>query len=140
MSLLDPGADSLKMDFFVTSLGFPMHIGSADSLNPAWRKSRLSTVIDFVQSLDNPQSSPPDSLTYTGTSIQIPPTLLFTSAIFYFRTEDGNYGRMLLQRNPATGVLIWGFYPYRYLTLQISYQTTPDIPYSERAQLREPGR
>ena len=134
VSLVSPGRDSIFVDFVVTSLGTPMYIGSAEYYNPNWRQSRFSSVIDYASSLEYARSAPPDPLTYTETFIQVPNTLLSTSVILYFRTQDGNYGRMLLQRDPSKGILIWGSYPYRYLTLQISYQTTPDIPYSGRAR------
>lgn len=140
VSLLTPGRDSLFVDFVVTSLGTAMYIGSAEYYNSGWRQSRFSTVIDYAQSLDYPRSTPPAPSTYTLTFVQVPNTLIFTSAILYFRTEEGNYGRMLLVRDPSKGNLIWGPYPYRYLTLQISYQTTPDIPYSERAHLGDQMR
>lgn len=140
VSLVTPGKDSMFVDLVATSLGTAMYIRSAEYYNPTWRQSRFSTVIDYASSLDYPRSTPPDSSTYTLTSVQIPNTLIFTSAILYFRTQEGNYGRMLLVRDPTKGNLIWGAYPYRYLTLQISYQTTPDIPYSERSHLGEPVR
>ncbi len=133
MSLVAPGRDSLYMDFVVTSLGTPMYIGTAEYYNASWRRSRFSTVIDFGSSLDYPRSSPPDTSTYTQTFIEVPNSLVSASAIVYFRTQEGNYGRMLLRRDPSKGIIIWGAYPYRYLTLELSYQTKPDIPYSARS-------
>lgn len=140
MSLLNPRRDSLLLDFLVISGGTPMYIGSADYYNSRWRQSRFSSVIDFAPSLAYARSAPPDTSTYTLSFIEVPNTTISTSAIVYFRTADGNYGRLLLERDPSKGILIWGAYPYRYLTVQISYQTTPDIPYSERARLEEQKR
>lgn len=135
LSLRTPGRDSLFLDFVVTSGGTPMYIGSADYYKAGWRESRFSSVIDFAPSLDYATSAPPDSSTYALAYIAIPNSTTSLSAIVYFRTADGNYGRMLIERDPSKGILIWGAYPYRYLTVQISYQTTPDIPYAERARL-----
>ena len=140
VSLLSPGRDSLSLDIVVTSLGTPMYIGSAEYYSTGWRKTRFSTVIDFSSSLDYPRSAPPDTSTYTLTFLEVPNTLTSRSAIVYFRTQEGNYGRMLLERDPSKGILIWGPYPYRWLTVQLSYQTTPDIPYSERARQTEEKR
>ena len=137
MSLVTPGRDSLLLDFVVTSGGTPMYIGSAEYYNARWRQSRFSSVIDFAPSLDYAKSAPPDTSTYSLSFIEVPNTTLSTSAIVYFRTADRNYGRLLIERDPSKGILIWGAYPYRYLTLQISYQTTPDIPYAERARLED---
>ena len=136
-SLLTPGRDSLLLDIVVISGGTPMYIGSAEYYSPGWRQTRFSSVIDFAASLDFAQPVPPDSLTYTLSYIEVPNSFVSLSAIVYFRTADGNFGRLLIERDPSKGTLIWGPYPYRYLTVQVSYQTTPDIPYSERAQLEE---
>ena len=134
-SPVNPGRDSILMDLFVTSRGTPMEIWSPDTLNARWRGTRFSSVIDFALSLDDARSAPPAPSTYTLSVLEVPNSTISTSAIVYFRTADGNYGRMLLERDPSKGILIWGAYPYRYLTVQISYQTTPDIPYAERARL-----
>ena len=140
VSLLNPRRDSLLLDFVVTSQGSPMFIGSVDTLKPTWRRSRFSSVIDFAPSLDYAKPGPPDASTYTRAVIEIPNSVTSLSAILYFRTADGNYGRMLVERDPSKGILIWGPYAERFLSLQISYQTTPDVPYSERAQLEDQKR
>jgi hypothetical protein len=140
VSLVSPGKDSLLLDFVVTSLGTPMYIASAAYYNSLWRGSLFSTEIDFAASLDYPRSAPPAASTYTELYVQVPNSSVQTSVIVYFRTAEGNYGRILIQRDPSKGILIWGPYPYRYLALQISYQTTPDIPYSEKARLEETKR
>ena len=140
VSLVNPGRDSLFLDFVVTSLGAPVYVSSADYYNAGWRQSRFSSVIDYASSLHYARTAPPEASTYTERFIEVPNTLISTSAILYFRTANGNYGRMLLERDPSKGVLIWGPYQFRYLTLQISYQTTPDVPYSERVRQEEQMR
>jgi hypothetical protein len=117
----------------VTSLGSPFYVASPQSYRSGWRVTRLSSVYRFAPSLDDPQNAPPDTATYTLTSFEVPNSLVVSSAILYFKTQEGNYGRFLIERNPSTGNLIWGNYPYRYLTLKISYQSGPFIPYSEIA-------
>ncbi|MEK9137891.1 MAG: hypothetical protein AAB393_12270, partial [Bacteroidota bacterium] len=76
--------------------------------------------------LNDPQSAPPDTGSYQSNRVNIPAGAVAQSKIIYARsTTDNKYVRILVQRNPATGLLYSGSGNDRYVTLQLSYQNTP---------------
>jgi len=137
VSISNPGADSSYIDLYLRthpSTPGSVELRSASLFKSSWRLTRFSTVSRDANSLDNAQFAPPDSSTYTLTSIQFDSTTsVSTSRIYYFKGDNGNYGRILVQR-ATNGTLIWGTTPEQYLNLKVSYQTVPYNPYSKRNQ------
>ena len=92
------------------------------------RFSRLtifSSVSRSSADLNDAETTPPDTNTYLpfNTIIPIDTSTVSTSQIYYFKTKDGDFGRLLLKRNPSNGTLLWGAAPDRYLTFALSYQS-----------------
>ncbi len=137
VSISNPRTDSSYIDLYLQthpSTSGSVELKSASLYKPSWRLTRFSTVSRDANSLDNAQFAPPDSSTYTLTSIQFDSTnSVTTSRIYYFKGDNGNFGRILVQRAP-NGTLIWGTSPEQYLNLKVSYQTVPYNPYSKRNQ------
>jgi hypothetical protein len=98
-----------------------------------WRATRFSTTPPReVLSLDDPTGAPPDTTTYTLSTILVDSTTTVgASRLYYFKTDNANYGRLLLKRNPARGNLIWSSSPEQYINIVISYQSQARNPYSK---------
>ena len=134
VSIANPGADSLLIDAYARteSGSSSLTLRSAHLFRATWRITRFSSVSRNAASLDDPQAAPPDSTTYSSsnTSITIGSSAVTSSQVYYFKGNDGNYGRILVRQNPSDNTLIWGSSPDRYLNVQISYQTVPYNPYA----------
>ncbi|MBI5020325.1 MAG: fibronectin type III domain-containing protein [Ignavibacteriales bacterium] len=137
VSIGNPGADSSYIDLYLkTSTTTPgsVTLQSASLFKSAWRLTRFSTVNRNVETLDNAQLAPPDTNTYSLTAIQFDSTAaVSTSRIYYVKGDNGNYGRILVQR-ASNGTLIWGTTPEQYLNLKISFQTVAYNPYSKQSR------
>lgn len=94
--------------------------------------TRFSTVFYDVSSLNDPRSAPPDTTTFTKFDWRIDSVAVTTSKVLYFKGSNGNYGRILIERNPSNGTLIWGTSPEQYLQVRLSYQTVPYNRFSKQ--------
>jgi len=128
------GADSNDVDLYaktepnnsISFISFHLyHAGSGKHI------TRFSSVVRNAASLDDPQLMPPDTGTYSPahSAITIDSLNISSSKIFYFKSNNGNYGRILVQANGNS--LLWGTSPDQYLNLKISYQTAAYNPYSK---------
>lgn len=125
-------SDSSQIDVFVnTRDASNVSLSSSHLYRPNRRITRFSTIEDASETLNNPKTVPPDTATYTKYEIQIDSVAVSSSKIVYFKGNNGNYGRILIMRNPSNGTLIWGSSPEQYLQLKISYQSQPYNPYSK---------
>lgn len=134
VSVTNPGADSLSIDVYLrTETNNAVSIRSAHLFRSTWRITRFSNIFRDASSLDDPQIQPPDTTTYssTDTSVTVDSVTVTSSRIYYFKGNNGNYGRILVRQNPANNTLLWGSSPDQFLSLQISYQTFPYNPYSK---------
>jgi hypothetical protein len=134
VSVSNPGSYATKIDLVVRSSGASnVEILSANVFNPAWKATRFSTTPPReVLSLDDPAAVPPDTGTYTLSSILVDSsTAVGASRLYYFKTDNANYGRLLLKRNAARGNLVWGSSPDQYINVVISYQSQARNPYSK---------
>jgi hypothetical protein len=126
------GADSSLIDVYVkTEAGNAVSLNSSSVFRPGRRITRFSTTVRNDSTLNNPQALPPDTSTFNNFSILIDSLASATSKIYYFKGNDGNYGRILVERNPANGTLIWGSSPEQYLSMRLSYQSVPFNPYAK---------
>jgi len=125
-------ADSSLIDIFVKAeAGNAVSLNSSHVFRPGRRITRFSTSVRDDSTLNNPQATPPDTTTFNNSSILFDSVQVASSKIYYFKGNDGNYGRVLVERNPATGRLIWGTSPEQYLSLRISYQLVAFNPYAK---------
>jgi hypothetical protein len=137
VSIGNPGTDSSYIDLYLktnpTTPGSVI-LQSASLSKASWRLTRFSSVSRNVNELDNAQLAPPDTGTYSLTAIQFDSTsAVATSRIYYVKGDNGNYGRILVQR-ASNGTLIWGTTPEQYLNLKISFQTVAYNPYSKQSR------
>jgi hypothetical protein len=73
--------------------------------------------------LNDPRLAPPDTTSYQLNRVNLPSAVVTQSKILYAKSEsDNKYVRILIQRNPATGLLYFGSGSDRYVVLQLSYQ------------------
>lgn len=141
VSLLDP-IDSSAIDVYVKT-----ESNNAVSLNSShvYRGNRRITRFNLFSlndsTLSSPQAAPPDTTNYVNSSYLFDSVQVATGKILYFKGNDGNYGRILVERDPSTGRLIWGSSPEQYLSLRISYQSVPYNPYSKHLTIgKDKGR
>ncbi|RCK71800.1 MAG: hypothetical protein IGBAC_0757 [Ignavibacteriae bacterium] len=128
-------ADSSLIDIFVDSKGASnIALSSSHLYRPNRKITRFSTVEYSSETLNYPQFAPPDSATYTRFEITIDSVQVASSKIVYYKGSNGNYGRILIKRNPTNGTLIWGTSPEQYVRLEISYQSVPYNPYSKTSR------
>ncbi len=124
--------DSSLIDVFIDSKGASnIAISSSHLYRPNRKITRFSTVEYNSETLNYPQLTPPDTTTYTRFEIPIDSVAVASSKIVYYKGSNGNYGRILIKRNPTNGTLIWGSSPEQYVRLEISYQSVPYNPYSK---------
>ena len=93
--------------------------------------TRFSTTDAFVDSLNVGQVAPPTAATYTQDLVTISPSNVATGRILYAVSNDTNYVRIFLQRDPSSGTLLWGSSPNRHVRVQLSYQGTPGVIYAK---------
>jgi outer membrane protein assembly factor BamB len=94
--------------------------------------TRFSTVSYDVNTLNDPRNAPPDTTTYTRFDWRIDSVAVTSSKVLYFKGQNGNYGRILIERNPSNGTLIWGTSPEQYIQVRLSYQSVPFNRFSKQ--------
>ncbi|MDP2209361.1 MAG: fibronectin type III domain-containing protein [Bacteroidota bacterium] len=128
-------ADSSQIDVFVNSVGASNVALSSSHLYRSDRKiTRFSTVWYNSTTLNNPQIAPPDTASYTLYEIPVDSVAAATSKIIYYKGVNGNYGRILIERNSGNGTLIFSDSPNQYLRVKISYQSVAYNPYSKTSK------
>lgn len=127
-------ADSSLIDVYLFTVSGTSNVELRSShLYRANRKiTRFSTVAYDVNTLNDPRNTPPDTTTYTKFEWRIDSVAVSTSKIIYFKGNNGNYGRILIERNPSNGTLIWGSSPEQYLQVRLSYQSVPYNRFSKQ--------
>lgn len=105
------------------------------SLYRAGKKvTKFSTINRDAETLNDPNTAPTDTNTYTLSEVLVDSVQVPSSKIYFYKGNSKNYGRILVMRNPGNGTLLWGTSPEQYLTLKISYQGTVDNPYSKQTR------
>lgn len=94
------------------------------------RRTRFSTSILEANSLNIGSSTPPPEDTYIREFVTIGPENINNGRLLYAITSDSNYVRILLQRDDASGTLLFGALPNRRIRVQLSYQITPKVIYA----------
>ncbi len=94
------------------------------------RRTRFSTTILEANSLNFGSSSPPAENTFIREFVTVGPENINNGRLLYAITSDSNYVRILLQRDEASGTLLFGSLPNRRIRVQLSYQITPKVIYS----------
>lgn len=131
LSLASPDYPAMDMCLFSTPAGLILRSGALYAQTPTGRNTKFSERLPVnASSLDNPQPSAPGLETYTLSAVNIPPTTT-SGIIFFARTEDDHYLRILVLRGARDG-LIEGTAPNRFITVQISYQSVPGIHFAHR--------
>lgn len=127
-------ADSSLIDVYLFTVPGTSNVELRSShLYRANRKiTRLSTVSYDINSLNDPRNTPPDTTTYSKFEWRIDSVAVSTSKVLFFKGNNGNYGRILIERNPGNGTLIWGTSPEQYLQLRLSYQSVPYNKFSKK--------
>jgi len=99
------------------------------------RRTKFSTFDTLANSFNYARFAPPDPSTYVRDSIFIGPEIITSGRVYYVLTQDGNYARILLEKNSPTpgepGSLLFGQAPNRYLRVRVSYQTSPGVIYAK---------
>ena len=130
------GADSSLIDIYVkTETNNAVSLNSSHLFRAGRRITRFSTTVRDDSTLNNPQAIPPDTTTFNNFSVLVDSVQVASSKIYYFKGNDGNYGRLLVERDATTGRLIWGTSPEQYLSIRISYQLVPYNPYSKALKI-----
>lgn len=94
------------------------------------RRTRFSTTILEANTLNIGSSAPPAENTFIREFVTIGPENINNGRLLYAITSDSNYVRILLQRDDASGTLLFGSLPNRKIRVQLSYQITPRVIYS----------
>ncbi len=103
---------------------------SQSTVIPVPKTTFFSTVSIDGDDLNNAQSAPPAISSYSLLEITIPASTNFTAGkIFFGRTQENNYFRMLVTRNNNS--LIFGSSPDRFVTVKVSYQGTAGVPFAK---------
>lgn len=99
------------------------------------RRTKFSTFDTLANTFNYGRIAPPDPSTYVRDSIFIGPEIITSGRVYYVVTQDGNYARLLLEKNSPTpgepGSLLFGQAPDRYLRIRVSYQTSAMIIYAK---------
>ncbi|MCS7054035.1 MAG: fibronectin type III domain-containing protein [Ignavibacterium sp.] len=125
VSLLSADSSLIDVYLYTVPNSSNVELRSSHLFRPSRKITRFSTVSYDVNTLNDPRNAPPDTTTYTKTEWRIDSVAVSTSKVLYFKGNNGNYGRILLERNPANGTLIWGSSPEQYIQVRISYQSVP---------------
>jgi hypothetical protein len=115
---------------------------------PGWRRSHVDIPDRYVvRGLDTDYSAAsfasqfatmkadPDNV---GNAYDIPNDNVYAtkgSRVLLVHTQDGNFAKVEIVPDPATGMLYSGTSPNKYITVNVSYQPTAEQPYASR-----PGR
>jgi hypothetical protein len=93
------------------------------------KRTRFSTVEGESPDLNTPRAAQPDTTTYIRDNVLIFPSQVQNGKILFAVTNDKNYVRLLVQRDPTTGTLVFGSPPNRSVSILLSYQTIPNVIY-----------
>ncbi len=127
-------ADSSLIDVYVkTETGSNISLRSSHLYRSNRKITRFSNLYRNSETLNDPQIAPPDTATYINYEFPVDSVTVTSSRIYYFKGVNGNYGRILIMRNPSNGTLIWGTSPEQYLKLKLSYQSVAYNPYSKKS-------
>lgn len=99
------------------------------------RRTRFSTFDTLASNFNYGRPAPPDPSTYVRDSIFIGPEIITNGRVYYAVTHDGNYARLLLEKNSSSpsepGSLLFGTQPNRYLRIRVSYQIVSGVIYAK---------
>ncbi|MGA9115794.1 MAG: hypothetical protein WB626_03370 [Bacteroidota bacterium] len=128
------GVSNSQIDVFVFtdpgSSDLLIRSASLSTVIPTPRTTFFSTVSRNAETLNDPQATPPDPATYSTLVVTVPAAAATTGKIFYGKTQDNNYFRLLVTRSGAS--LISGTSPDRFITVKVSYQGEAGNPYAMR--------
>ncbi|MCI0706426.1 MAG: hypothetical protein L0Y80_02945 [Ignavibacteriae bacterium] len=119
------------MDVYLlgTPSGVQLRSGFLYNDDPAGRDTKFADREPVgASSLNNPQTFPPSQESYTVGQVNISSEMVSTGQLFFARTVDNHYVRILVLR--SNGTLIQGTAPNRYITVSISYQSVPGVQYA----------
>lgn len=125
-------AERAAMDFYLLSSGpaLTLRTGSIYSQMPVGRQTRFSEALPLdAATLDHPQSFVAAAETYLLDEVNVPSGTILTGKIFFARTEDQHYLRILVVKG-VNNSLVQGTSPNRYIDLALSYQSTPGIRFA----------
>lgn len=127
--------DSAFIDVYLrTETDSRVSIRSFSLYRAGKRVTKFSTINRDAETLNDPNTAPTDTNTYTLSEVMIDSVQVPSSKIYFYKGHSRNYGRLLVMRNPSNGTLLWGTSPEQYLRLMISYQSTVDNPYSKQTR------
>jgi hypothetical protein len=133
VTLAISGTSNALIDLYVfTETGQDLLIRSASqsTVIPVPKTTFFSTATIDGDDLNDPQLAPPAISTYSQLEVRIPAGTNFTAGrIFFGRTQENNYFRMLVIRNNNS--LIFGSSPDRFITVKISYQGAAGVPFAK---------
>lgn len=132
VSLLSADSSLIDVYLFTVSGTSNVELRSSHLFRANRKITRFSTVAYDVNTLNDPRNTPPDTTTYTKFDWRIDSVAVSTSKVLYFKGHNGNYGRILIERNPSNGTLIWGTSPEQYLQVRLSYQSVPYNRFSKQ--------
>jgi len=140
---LTSGSNSLIDLFVYTDPGSnDLLIRSADlsTVIATPKRTLFSTVSTNADNLDDPQAAPPVASSYSTLEIRVSGATsgAATGKIFYGRTQENNYFRLLVTRNSTS--LVFGSSPDRALRFRISYQSVTGVIYSRPINPEPPLR
>ncbi len=133
VSLLSADSSLIDVYLFTISGSSNVELRSSHLYRSNRKITRFSTVSRDVNSLNDPLPSPPDTTTYSQFQFRVDSVAVTSSKVLYFKGNNGNYGRILIERNPSNGTLIWGTSPEQYLQVRLSYQS---VPYNKFSKIR----
>ncbi len=126
------GASNGLIDLYVftdpTSQDLLIRSASLSSVIGVPKVTFFSTTSRNADDLNNLQSTPPATSTYSTLELRVSSAAVTAGKIFYGRTQENNYFRLLVLRNGTS--LIFGSGSDRFLTFKISYQGTAGNPYA----------
>lgn len=82
-----------------------------------------------------------DTDAFSNTSMDAPRIVSFTSVtqgfLFFAKTENGNYAKILVKAVDVK--ILQGTAPNRYVEMDISYQSAPNVPYARTENTQKPS-
>jgi hypothetical protein len=131
VSLLSADSSLIDVYLFTVLNSSNVELRSSHLYRSNRKITRFSTVSRDFNSLNDPVPAPPDTTTYTKFDWRIDSVAVTSSKILFFKGNNGNYGRILIERNPSNGTLIWGTSPEQYIQVRLSYQPVPYVRFSK---------
>jgi len=103
----------------------PLLVGQA-------RATAFSSIDTPADSLNVGQQSPPDLSTYDRDYVVIGSGAVATGKIFYAISSDSNYVRILVERDPTSGTLLFDSSPDQVARAKLSYQGVAGVPFAKQ--------